>query len=79
LTIAVAINGVIRNTSRTTRVAVSSLTPEHAAIADDGDSVHFLVRVPPESFVEGKNTVTVHAVVQDEHGGPVSLVNFAEK
>jgi hypothetical protein len=79
LTIAVAINGVIRNTTRTTRVAVSSLTPENAEITEGDDGVHFLLRAPPESFVEGKNAVTVHAVVDDEHGGPASLLNFAEK
>ncbi len=90
LTLAVAINGVIRSTTKTTTFAISSLGPEDSgpsmpsqgnragnAGADDG--VHFLARVPPESFVKGSNEVTVHAVEEDEYGRVVSLIGFRER
>jgi hypothetical protein len=90
VTIAVAVNGVIRSTTKTTAVAISSLRPQsrtasaapHWGSATDGranDIVHFLVRVAPESFVRGRNEVTVHAVVEDEQGRPVSLMNLTHE
>lgn len=86
LTIAVAVNGVIHGTTKTTRVAISSLTPqkggqhqkESATIAsDNGAGRHFLLRVPPKSFVKGRNEITVHAVVKDQHGRAAALITFA--
>ncbi len=87
LTIAVAVNGVIKGTTKTTRVAISSLRPqnrgqpqkESATITPDDGKVHFLVRVPPESFVKGKNEITVHAVFQTTQGEPPSLMDFSQE
>jgi hypothetical protein len=90
LTLAVAINGVIRSVTKTTTFAISSLRPDdrrpsmrsdanRASNAGADDEVHFLARVPPESFIKGRNEVTVHAIEEDEHGRVASLIGFREK
>jgi hypothetical protein len=90
LAIAVAVNGVIQSTTRTTAVAISGLAPEKRTASQplqrsdrdrnpaDG-SVHFLVRLPPQSFVRGANEVTVHAVLGAAPGQPVSLLDLSQK
>jgi hypothetical protein len=90
LAIVIAINGVIRSTTKTTQAMISSLTPEggtpskppngeSSAISREGDGVHFLMRVPPGTFARGKNEVTIHGVVEDEQGRPTALLDFAQQ
>jgi hypothetical protein len=61
LELAIAINGIIRSTTKT--------------FEEDGET-HFLTRVPPESWVEGKNKITVHGIVEDVSAKTASLINF---
>jgi hypothetical protein len=87
LPIAVAVNGVIRSTTATTTVSISGLptgtrngsnpihTIDRASNPVDG-IVHFLARLPAQSFAPGRNEVTVHAVVEDENGALLSLIEF---
>ena len=81
LTIAVAVNGVIRSTTKTTSVAISSLGPEKrvSSKSTDDEDAHFLARIPPDSFVKGRNEITIYAVVEDENGKPTSLIDFSEE
>ncbi len=64
LTIAVAVNGTIRSTTK---------------LRQEDGRLRFLARIPIESFVKGRNEVTVHGVVEDERGEPASLIHFARK
>jgi hypothetical protein len=77
LKIAVAINGIIVNTTRATTATISLLMPKEK-LEEDG-KVHFLARIPTNSWQNGNNKVTVHEVVQDGPGSPVSLINFTEQ
>jgi hypothetical protein len=90
MALAIAVNGVIRQTTMTTAIATTKLTPadvRHAMRAGstttgvnnfpvDGQ-IHFLARVPPDAFTRGVNTVTVHGILEDDHGMPSSLMHFA--
>jgi len=76
LTIAVAIDGVIRSTTRTTSAAISTLTAEDTMTSGDDEGVYFLARVPPESFTGERNAITIHAVMEDDHGRPTALIQF---
>ena len=77
LEIAVAINGVIVCTTNTTAVAISSLMPREKLVEDD--KVHFLARIPTNSWQDGNNEVTVHEIVRDGVDGSISLINFTQK
>jgi hypothetical protein len=92
LILAVAVNGVIQQTTKTTSISITALLPDNLRAAKssgptpapEGSDVsdrptRFLVRLPPESFSQGANTVTVHAVVEDESGTPVALIHFAQE
>jgi hypothetical protein len=90
LAIVIAINGVIRSTTKTTQAMISSLTPEggtpsrspngeNSAIPREGDGVHFLMRVPPGTFVGARNELTIHGVIEDEQGRPTALLDFAQQ
>lgn len=77
LKIAIAINGTIVCTTTTTGVAISSLMPKEE-LEEDG-KIHFLARIPTNSWQNGNNEVTVHEIIQDGPGNPVSLINFAQE
>jgi hypothetical protein len=77
LKIAVAINGIIVSTTTATTATISLLMPKEK-LEKDG-KVHFLARIPTNSWQNGNNEVTVHEIVQDAPGSPVSLINFAEQ
>jgi hypothetical protein len=92
LILAVAVNGVIQQTTKTTSISITALLPNNPRAAkpsgttqapegSDASDRHtrFLVRLPPESFSQGANTVTVLAVVEDESGTPVALIHFAQE
>ena len=64
LILAVAMNGVIRSTAR--------------AMDKDG-KITFLTRIPPSSYTEEMNQVSVHLVNLDKDGTPTSLTNLVEK
>ena len=92
LVLAIAINGVIHQTSSTTEKATSKLTTADIRYATgtlpataevdrppiDGN-LHFLARIPPGAFTKGANTVTVHGILEDDSGMPSSLINFAQQ
>ena len=89
-TIVLAVNGVIRNTVRSTGSAISSLRPrgprdpgpgdgEPQAGSEARDVVHFLVRVPPKGLSKGENAVKIYAVVEDHQGRVASLMEIPEK
>ena len=61
LVLAIAVNGIIRGTTAGTR--------------EDG-AVHFVTRVPPESFTRGPNRIAVFAVVEENDGQVASLLRF---
>lgn len=62
LTLAIAVNGTIRSTTR--------------PIVND-QQVTFVTRIPPHGLIDGRNVITVYAIVEDEDGRPVSLVRLA--
>jgi hypothetical protein len=87
--LAIAVNGVIRSTTKTTRFAIGKLRPKERnpnwqeMIGDDNgepaashEALYFLARLPPGAFVKGRNEVTVHTIVSDESGEAVSLLDF---
>jgi hypothetical protein len=89
LSVAIAVNGVIRNTATTSDLKISSLRSDDLPGKIDiesntgassktakGNRSHFLARLPPGAFVKGRNEVTVHAIVSDGSGKAVSLLDF---
>jgi hypothetical protein len=89
LILAIAVNGIIRNTTETTQLDTSSLRPGgrnpswHDTVEDGLDGppasqqeAYFLVRLPTGAYVKGRNEVTVHAVISDGPGGAISLLDF---
>ncbi len=60
--VAIAVNGFIRGVGET--------------VAAD-DKLEFVVRVPPQSFVQGRNEVTVHAVLENAAGEANALGTFS--
>jgi hypothetical protein len=74
-TFAVAINGIIKATARATRVAISSVN--QGGGEDDEETIHVLARLPPEAFAAGMNRVTIHGIVDDGKGNPISLLSLA--
>ncbi len=77
LKIAVAINGIIVSTTTATTATISLLMPKEK-LEKDG-KVHFLARIPTNSWQNGNNEVTIHEIVQDGPGSPVSLINFPQQ
>jgi hypothetical protein len=77
LKIAVAINGIIVSTTTATTATISLLMPREK-LEKDG-KVHFLARIPTNSWQNGNDEITVHEIVQGAPGSPVSLINFAEQ
>ena len=63
LTLAIAVNGIIRTTTRGWKV---------------DEALNFLCRLPPESFREGANEIGVYGVESNEEGRVESLISFAE-
>jgi hypothetical protein len=89
--LAIAVNGVIRQTAVTTKMAISKLTPNDIRDALEAETtsteennfpvdghLHFLARIPPEAFTKGVNTVTVHGILEDDQGVPSSLIHFSQ-
>jgi hypothetical protein len=90
LAVAVAVNGIIRNTILATKVQVSGLAPQPRNPADgpntsfsvSGDpagEVYFLVRIPPGSFQKGSNEVSIHGLTKDDRSGQIRMVEFKEE
>jgi hypothetical protein len=90
--LAVAINGVIRNTTKTTNLKIGTLMPksrtENSAtkevvsspgLGDTANRAYFLMRVPPSSFINGKNEVSIHAINTNDDGKVSSLQNFNDE
>jgi len=79
LSLAIAINGVISSTTRTTKVPIADLIRNASKGAEDAGKRYFLSRVPPGSFVKGENRVSVHMIAESEDGTGVSLVSFSQE
>ncbi len=77
LEIAIALYGTIVSTTTATTVAIRSLMPNEKLEKDV--KIHFLARIPTGSWQNGANEVTVHEIVQDGPGSPVSLINFPQR
>jgi hypothetical protein len=89
LILAIAVNGIIRNTTKTTQLDTSSLRPggrdpSWRNMDEDGldgppasqQEAYFLARLPTGAYVKGRNEVTVHAVISDGPSGAISLLDF---
>ncbi len=89
LVLAIAVNGIIRNTTKTTQLETGSLRPGgrnpswHNPVEDAPDTPHasqkkayFLARLPPDAYVKGRNELTIHAVMTDGPVGAISLLDF---
>ena len=79
LGLAIAINGIISSTTRTTRVPIDELVRNASKGGEDDGRRYFLSRVPPGRFVKGENRVTVHMIAENEDGTRVSLVDFSQE
>lgn len=77
LQIAVAINGTIASTTTSTGMTISSLMPKKKLEADN--KIHFLARIPRGHWRDTKNEISVHAIVENDRGHPVSLINFTHQ
>jgi hypothetical protein len=90
LTLAIAVNGIIRNTTKTTQLDTSSLRPRgrdpswDSTVEASSDAppasqpeAYFLARLPPGAYVRGRNEVTVHAIISNGRDGAISLVDFS--
>jgi hypothetical protein len=78
--IAIALNGTIVNTTRSTSVVVSELgkgrkVDAHSQIEADGD-VHFLARIPLNRWNETANDVSVYVIKETQESKPVSLIQI---
>jgi hypothetical protein len=78
LSLAIAINGIISSTTRTTKARIKDLVRNASEVDEDDGKRHFLSRVPPGRLVKGENRVTVHMIAENEDGTRVTLVNFSE-
>ena len=81
--IAIALNGTIVNTTRSTSVPISKLgkgrkVDGHSQIKADGD-VHFLARIPLNRWNEAANDVSVYVIDENQEGEPVSLVQISSE
>ena len=92
MVLAIAVNGVIRQTTKTTEMATTKLTSDDVRRAMRAETtstgvnnfpvnghMNFLARIPPDVFTKGVNTVTVHGILEDEHGMPSSLMHFVHQ
>jgi hypothetical protein len=79
LSLAIAINGIISSTTRTTKAPIADLIRNASKGAEDDGKRYFLSRVPPGRFVKGENRVTVHMIAENEDGTRVSLVDFSQE
>jgi hypothetical protein len=89
LSVAIAVNGVIRNTATTSDLKISSLRSddlpgknglEEATGSNHktatGDRSYFLARLPAESFVAGENQVSIYAISVNAEEQADTLFNF---
>jgi hypothetical protein len=81
--IAIAVNGTIVNTTHSTSLPVSELgkgkiIDGHSQIEKDA-KVHFLARIPLNRWRSVENYVSVHVIIEDSAGNPVSLINFSKE
>ena len=79
LRLAIAINGIISSTTRTTKAPIRDLV-RNASRADEGDGKrYFSSRVPPGRLVSGENRIAVHMIAENEDGSGVTLVDFSRE
>lgn len=81
--IAIAVNGIIVNTTLSTSVPVSELgkgrrVDGHRQMEEDGN-IHFLARIPLNSWSETANEVSVHVIIGDSGSNSVSLLGFSSE
>jgi hypothetical protein len=87
--LAVTVNGIIKNTISTTDFKISSLRLSKSGeiqlgsghsvgekIAGKARSKYFLVRLPVESYVIGKNELNVYVILANEYESNLSLLPF---
>jgi hypothetical protein len=93
LSIAIAVNGIIRSTSKTTELKISSLRPQGSkpiwnknsdTESAAGNSVNqrdhfFLAYLPAESFKKGGNEITIHGLISNGSGNVVDLLEIELK
>ena len=93
LAIAIAVNGIIRSTSKTTTLKISSLRPQGRKPiwnknsdkeSTAGNSVNqrdhfFLAYLPADSFKKGRNKITIHGLISDEKSNVVDLLGFKQE
>jgi len=79
LSLAIAINGIIASTTRTTKVRIDDLVRNAPQTGEDDAKRYFLSRVSPDRLVKGENTVSVHMIVENDDGTAVSLVDFSQE
>ena len=78
--IAIALNGTIVNTTRSTSVPISELgkgrkVNGHSQVEEDGN-VHFLARIPLYRWHETANDVSVYVIKENQVGESVSLIQI---
>ncbi|MFC1702319.1 sulfatase-like hydrolase/transferase [Pseudomonadota bacterium] len=93
IVVAVAINGIIRSTSKTTALKISSLRPQGSRPVWNENSDQesktgnpmtqrdhfFLAYLPADSFKEGHNEITIHGLIPDDKSNVVELLEIELK
>jgi hypothetical protein len=93
LAIAVAVNGIIRSTSNTTALKISSLRPQGskpvwnknadkestAGKSQNQRDQFFLAYLPADAFKKGHNEITIHGLISDNKGNVVDLLGIEQK
>jgi hypothetical protein len=79
LDLAIAINGIISSTTRTTKAPIRDIVRNESKAGEDGGRRYFLGRVPPGRLLKGENRVSVHMISENEDGTRVTLVDFARE
>lgn len=92
LVVAIAVNGIIKCTTRTTRLDTSSLSPQsrnpswHNGVEDEPvvqsasqHGAYFLALLPPDAYAKGRNEVTVHAILPGGPDAQMSLLDFDDE
>ena len=83
IVLVVAVNGVIRATTISDRIDISSLRAQNSnsnsqAVTTNFSpgELYFLTLLPSNAFSEGRNEITIHAVIPKGTSGEISLLDF---
>lgn len=93
LAISIAVNGIVRNTTYTTELRISSLRPQGSkpiwnknsdTESASGNSMKqrdhfFLAYLPADSFKKGRNEIIIHGLVAGDRGNDIELLEIEQE